>query len=89
MTPGFCVVRVIGEDIATGEGDLLSGIRLELPGGDVADEVPGGEFGGCGGYVDAVDVEGWKGWAEQGVQQEGYAACACAEVEDAEGARGG
>lgn len=33
-----------------------------------------------------MDVEGGGGGGEEGVQVEGYAACACAEVEDAEGA---
>lgn len=44
---------------------------------------------GCGegGYVDAVDVEvvGGDVWGEEGVEVQGYAACAGAEVEDTEG----
>ena len=35
--------------------------------------------------VDACDVEGWVGGGEEGVDVEGDAACAGAEVEDAEG----
>lgn len=31
-------------------------------------------------------MEGWDVEVEEGVEVEGYAACACAEVEDAEGA---
>ena len=48
-------------------------------------EVEGGERGGWGGDVDAVEVEGGDVRGEEGVEVERDAACACAEVEDSEG----
>lgn len=44
-----------------------------------------GELDGLGAYVHAADREIWDGALEEGVEEEGYAACACAEVQDAQG----
>lgn len=38
------------------------------------------EGDGVGTYVDAVDGEMGHGAAQEGVEEEGYAACSCAEV---------
>lgn len=48
-------------------------------------DVLAGQLHGMGGDVDAPGVEAGDGAVEQGVQEEGYAACACAEVQHAEG----
>lgn len=64
------------------------GLRDQAP-GEVVGEVLAGEAHGVRGDVDARDVQAPRdGVAEERVEEQGYAACPGAQVQDAEGPRG-
>lgn len=76
-----------GEYIALLEGYVVSGLGWEFARVDGVGEVFVCEVRGEGGDIDAVnvEVEGGDVGTEEGVEVQGYAACAGAEVEDTEG----
>ena len=73
------------ENICLFKGYLRRGGGVEGAETDVVVEVFVGESDGGGGDVDAVDKRVGDLGVEEGVQEEGDAACAGAEVEDLEG----
>lgn len=80
----------VREDVAAAEGNGLRwwpGTREEEEEAlaDVVAEVFPREGDGVWGDVDAADAEVWHGLGEETAQQEGYAACSCAEVQDPQG----
>ena len=74
-----------GEDVCFLKGYLRESGGVEVVETGVVVEVFVGESDGGGGDVDAVDKRVRDLGVEEGVQEEGDAACAGAEVEDLEG----